>query len=110
MLIAAATVTHFGVTSDWALVDAAIVTIGITIIGLLWRIAVKAAKRDVMIASLSQQFTREFGGNSGGLRQQINHIASEQAEIKANQQYQIERLDEHIAQHESPRPRARRSA
>ena len=112
-----AVTTHLGITSDWAVVDVAIAGLFLTVIGMLWRIAVKAAKRDVLLAEMPERFTKEFGGNGNGIRQTVDQIARVQsviqedvAEIKSAAKYQTARLDEHIAQHETPRTRARRTA
>jgi len=51
------------------------------------------------IKEIKTENARQYGGNSGGMREAINQLVKGQDEIKGELQYQRTRLDGHIDSH-----------
>jgi len=69
-----------------------------------WRLIIRLNKQDAVMAAnkdvlldLKAQLAREFGGNSGGIREAINGLKNAQAA-------DTKRLDEHLEAHATGRP------
>ena len=81
------------------------------IIGGGWRIMRRLERRldkqDLLTAaqieeikSIKDENARQYGGNSGGMREAINQLVKGQDEIKSDLKYQRTRLDAHIDSHD----------
>ena len=110
-MLLAAIVGHVSTVTDWIQADTALSLALITVFGGIWRIlhnmrkrtleaAATDAKRDEQFSQLVSRFEREFGGNSGGLRQQLDENSGKLDAL-------ADLLSDHLANH-SPTPVAPR--
>jgi ABC-type nickel/cobalt efflux system permease component RcnA len=90
---------------------ASVIGTAVLVIGGVWnffrRIEKRLDKQDQIakgqaddLKDIKSENARQYGGNSGGMREAINHLVKGQDEIKTELQYQRTRLDAHIDSHE----------
>jgi hypothetical protein len=73
------------------------------VLAAVWRWEKRVSRRLDEAEETRQELTvlleKQFGPNSGGLREALNATRADVAEIKASQEHQVERMDEHIKFH-----------